>query len=80
MSAAIKCDKFRKLIGDGIKRANANATSNAQRVSEWRFLDRDLSMAQGDLTPTLKLKRGEVNKKYADLIDAIYEASEGKTD
>merc|ERR1712216_330253 len=37
---------------------------------------RDLSVSGGELTPTLKVKRGEVMKSYAAAIDAMYESRE----
>lgn len=72
VSAARECPKFREYINDGIKRANANAASRAQRVNAWRLLERDLSLPAGDLTPTLKLKRNVVGEKHAELIESIY--------
>ncbi len=56
----------------GMKAANKKTTSNAQIVQKWKLLSVDFSEKENDLTPTLKLKRNEVTKKYAALVDSIY--------
>lgn len=45
---------------------------SAQCVQKWAVLDQDFSEKEGDLTPTLKLKRSVVAKKHAALIDSLY--------
>ena len=63
-------------FNEGMKKANGKTTSNAQIVQKWRLLPQDFSEGTGDLTPTLKVKRNVVLKKYADLIDSIYSEDE----
>ncbi len=48
------------------------AVSHAEAIKEFRLLTRDLSVAGGELTPTLKVRRSVVFANYADLIDDIY--------
>ena len=43
-----------------------------ERVKRIAVLDRDFDMGLDEVTPTLKVKRNIVEKKYADLIEAIY--------
>ncbi|XP_076580356.1 long-chain-fatty-acid--CoA ligase ACSBG2 [Chaetodon auriga] len=59
-------------IQEGINRANEKATSNAQRIQKWIILDRDFSVAGGELGPTMKLKRPVVAKMYKDQIENFY--------
>lgn len=59
-------------INNGMKKANQKTTSNAQIIQKWVWLPVDFSEKEGDLTPTLKLKRKVVTEKYKDLIDTMY--------
>eukprot|EP00310_Coccolithus_braarudii_P009914 CAMPEP_0183368162 /NCGR_PEP_ID=MMETSP0164_2-20130417/94929_1 /TAXON_ID=221442 /ORGANISM="Coccolithus pelagicus ssp braarudi, Strain PLY182g" /LENGTH=190 /DNA_ID=CAMNT_0025544211 /DNA_START=42 /DNA_END=611 /DNA_ORIENTATION=+ len=65
-------EKWTAYITDGIKKANALAVSNAQKIQKFRIVPVDFSVPGGELTPTLKLKRPVVAAKYADLIEEMY--------
>ena len=43
-----------------------------QVIQKYKILPADFSERGGELTPTLKVKRSEVVKKYAQLIEGIY--------
>jgi len=43
-----------------------------ETIKNFVLLDHDLSIEAGDLTPTMKVKRKEVFKKYGDLMEALY--------
>ena len=43
-----------------------------EQIKRFEILPEDLSQQTGELTPTLKVKRNIVQKKYAETIDAIY--------
>lgn len=69
---AATCPKFAEYFNNGLKTANSNAISRAQYVQKWTLMPVDFSVPGGELTPTLKVKRPIVNKKYADLIENFY--------
>lgn len=46
-----------------------------EKIKKFCLLERELSFEEGELTPTMKLKRKEITKKYAQLIDSMYQES-----
>ena len=54
-----------------VQRANAEH-SHAEGVRRWRLLPHDLTLAAGELTPTLKVKRNVVVDHYRALVDEMY--------
>ena len=70
LSAATVDPLWIEYINKGVKAANAEATSNAQRVAKWAMIPEDFSEAGGELTPTQKLKRSVTEKKYDTLINS----------
>uniref|UniRef100_A0A8C2YVH8 long-chain-fatty-acid--CoA ligase n=1 Tax=Cyclopterus lumpus TaxID=8103 RepID=A0A8C2YVH8_CYCLU len=59
-------------IQEGMERANARATSNAQKIQKWTILERDFSVNGGELGPTMKLRRPIVVKMYQEKINELY--------
>ena len=43
-----------------------------ETIKKFEILPQDLSVEEGDLTPSLKVKRKVVEKKYADTLDRMY--------
>jgi long-chain-fatty-acid--CoA ligase ACSBG len=72
VTEAVLCPKVRALVDKVIAIVNAKSTSRAQHIRKWRFLPRDFSVADGDLTPTMKMKRKVVAEKYRVEIEALY--------
>ena len=64
-------EKLRAEIQGAIDEAN-KAVSHAEAVKEFRILPADFTEATGELTPSLKVKRGVVLKTYASEIAEIY--------
>jgi long-chain acyl-CoA synthetase len=50
-----------------------NETLNRwEKIKQFRILPRELDVESGELTPSLKIKRAVVTKRYADVIDEMY--------
>ena len=49
------------------------AVSHAEAIKKFAILDQDFTEADGQLTPTLKVRRHVIMKQYAAQIDALYE-------
>lgn len=60
-----------ELIGNEVDRANSGF-SPVEQVKKFRLIDVLLTAEDEELTPTMKLKRNEVERKYKDLIDTMY--------
>ncbi|HUA69787.1 MAG TPA: AMP-binding protein [Solirubrobacteraceae bacterium] len=59
-----------KLIGDEVEQANASAPEH-ERVQEFRLLPRRLSVAEDEMTPTLRVRRAVVLRNFEDLADEL---------
>jgi long-chain acyl-CoA synthetase len=44
-----------------------------ETIKKFKILDRDLTVEEGDLTPSMKLKRRVVEKRYAAILDGFYD-------
>jgi long-chain acyl-CoA synthetase len=47
--------------------------AHAEGIRKFRILERDFLEEENEITPTLKVKRKEINKKYADAITEMYQ-------
>ena len=63
-----------KEIGREVEQVNSKM-ARIEQIKRFAILDHDLTQADGELTPTLKVKRAVVYKKYADVFAGLY--SEG---
>ncbi|MGO9972168.1 MAG: AMP-dependent synthetase/ligase [Solirubrobacteraceae bacterium] len=68
--------KVREQIQQEIDVANAKF-ARIEQVKRFGILDHELTQADGEMTPTLKVKRSAVYKKYAEFFDGLYAAAEG---
>jgi long-chain acyl-CoA synthetase len=71
MSELVQTDQVRELVQNELDRANAKY-ARVEQVKKFALLDHDLTQESGELTPTLKLKRGVVNERYEDVFESLY--------
>jgi len=60
------------LIWDEIEKVNGRF-ARVETIRKFRLIDQLLDPEDEELTPTMKLKRKVVNRKYIDLIEAMYQ-------
>ena len=60
-----------RLIEAEVARVNAQF-ARVEQIKKFRLIEQKLTASDEELTPTMKLKRKLVQKKYADLIDSMY--------
>ena len=70
--AEIARHETRELIGGYIDALNEEL-NRWEQVKKFAFIDRELSIEAGDLTPSLKLRRKVVIVNFADQLAALYE-------
>ena len=59
------------LIGEEIDKVNKQF-ARVEQIKQFRLIEQRLTAEDEELTPTMKLKRSLVNRKYADMIEAMY--------
>ena len=64
--------EMRKYISDCVERANIDAVNRVSKVKKWHILPEELDVITGELTPTFKVKRNYICKKYESVIEAMY--------
>jgi long-chain acyl-CoA synthetase len=76
-AAELKDDPaVREVVQGAIDRANARF-AQFERIKKFAILPEEFSITTGELTPTLKVKRKDVEKKYAAVLEALYAESAG---
>jgi long-chain acyl-CoA synthetase len=65
-------DDVQKAIDDANK-----DLAKIEQVKKFKILDRELSQDEGELTPTMKIKREKVYENFSEEIDSLYEDDGG---
>jgi long-chain acyl-CoA synthetase len=71
-----RASEVQELIWGEIERVNKQL-ARVETIKKFRLIEQLLTAEDEELTPTMKLKRALVNVKYKELIDGMYERSEG---
>ena len=61
----------RAYVQRGIDEVN-NRVNRWETIKDFRILDRDLTVEDGEVTPSMKVRRKVVEAKYRDLLDSMY--------
>jgi long-chain acyl-CoA synthetase len=61
-------------VAEAVRRANQKV-ARVETIKRVHLLDRDFSLEEDEITPTLKVKRKNIEKKFAAVFDKLYEDS-----
>ncbi|HUP63377.1 MAG TPA: long-chain fatty acid--CoA ligase [Thermoanaerobaculia bacterium] len=64
-------DRVKAMIQDEIDRFNQNL-DRQEKIRRFALLPRDFSIEEDEITPSLKVKRKNIDKKYKTVIDQLY--------
>jgi long-chain acyl-CoA synthetase len=64
-------EEIHKLIQEEVRRVN-KTLAKVEQVKNFAILDKRLEEEDGDVTPTMKVKRRNIEKTYSDVIESMY--------
>ncbi len=67
-----------KAVQEAVTRVNRQL-ADFERIRRFKILERDFSIEAGELTPTMKLRRGRVLENYSSLVTELYLGKEEMT-
>ncbi len=70
--AMASSDEVREEVWKAIEEANANF-AKIEQVKKFTILEHDLSQDEGEITPTLKVRRNAVYENHRDRFEALYD-------
>jgi long-chain acyl-CoA synthetase len=68
----VKIPRIRKRIQEEINRYN-KMLGDTEKIKTWELIDQEWTIETGLITPTLKLKRNVISKRYETTIQALFE-------
>ena len=66
-----KDPEVREMLEGYVAQANAQL-ERWETIKKFEILSRELSVDEGEVTPSLKIRRKIVEQKYADVLDTLY--------
>ena len=66
-------ERVRAAVQQDVDAVNARF-ARIEQIKRFDILERDLSQAEGELTPTLKVKRPVIHERYGERIERLYES------
>jgi long-chain acyl-CoA synthetase len=73
VAESVEDPDLRAAVQEGVDATNATV-SRAESIRAFAILPADLTIADGEITPTMKVRRAKVVARYADVIDGLYRA------
>ncbi|HRR19797.1 MAG: long-chain fatty acid--CoA ligase [Bacteriovoracaceae bacterium] len=70
-----RTEEVNKLIGEEVAKVNKQL-ARVENIRKFRLLDKKLYTEDGEVTPTMKVKRKSINEQYKDLIESMYREGE----
>ena len=67
-----RAPEVRALIDSCVQAANRKL-ERWETVKRWAFLPGELDVERGEVTPSMKVRRSEVTRRYGDLLDSLYD-------
>ncbi len=71
LGALAENEQVRDMVQAELDRANSNY-AQVEQIKRFAILDHDLSIENGELTPTLKVKRNVIYGRYDDVFESLY--------
>ena len=71
LSEYTESDDIKSEIQDQVNMLNEKF-SNPEQLKKFSILPRDLTIDDGELTPTLKIRRKQINENWSSVIDSMY--------
>jgi long-chain acyl-CoA synthetase len=64
---------MQRMVHEVLQAVNARY-AQVEQIKKFRILERDFSLEEGELTPSLKLKRNVVYERYAEHFEMLYQS------
>lgn len=71
MSKIVKNEKVYERVSKAVQKANSEL-SRVENIRKFRILERDFYIEEGEITPTLKVRRKTIEEKYKHIFDQMY--------
>ncbi|MBV8552306.1 MAG: long-chain fatty acid--CoA ligase [Acidobacteriaceae bacterium] len=71
LSEIVNAEPVARAVEDAVSRVNKQL-ADFERIRRFKVLDREFSIEDGELTPTMKIRRGRVLENHRELVSELY--------